>query len=183
MSGLSHNYPSSYQELAELGEYLENQGQIVEAFVSKQIKELSVSLSRMKSVPTCEKDVEDWLRKFADLNLVFLIKYLELIFGICSPNQVASETKKQMYIQKSAAADLPYHDSWMKRIVLTLGSSEDFLFSYSKRCFCYSELWGLTEYKNVFRELKFLVSRLTTDCFVAFGLQTITFCISEKMLP
>ena len=144
-------YPANYQELDALGDYLKRHSGLLQAFVEGQIADLKKTLTedlakRGSNSVQQQQAVDVWLPKFATLNYVFLIKYLELIYGVC-----IGQRDKSTHIL-SSPPEATYVEAWKKRVLFTLDSSSSTYningFHYTKRCVSYVEHWDQLKYKS-----------------------------------
>lgn len=146
-------YPTSYQDIEDLGNYLKQQAGVVQAFVESQIVDLKQTLvdslsplaKRGGNAVQLQQQVDLWLPKFATLNYVFLIKFLELIYGVC----IGQQDRNTIHILSTLPGALCRED-WQKRVLLSLDStsSPSQGYHYTKRCWAYVEHWQHAKFKT-----------------------------------
>lgn len=148
-------YPSSYEELRALSKYLKDEANFVSLFIEEKMEGLKTSFkvlcSMSKDPIKLQSGLAEWLPNFAIMNYVFQIKYLELVYGVCCPNQVAESENSLLYLDKDTLPTAPYFELWQRRILLSDTTTN---FTYTKRCVAYAEAWnqklpGFPEQKNL----------------------------------
>lgn len=161
----TNEYPSSYEELASMATYLKGEATLLDRFVSEEVDALTELLRLMSSRDRKIHQVQEviitphsWISRFANLNSVFLMKDLELLYGVGCPGVPPS-----VHALSIASFQADYISRWKDRVTFTLSvatNNEDEVkdFRYSKRC------WSWFEHLDHNREKVADIKRLVS-CF------------------
>ena len=157
----TNEYPSSYEDLESMASYLKQEARLLEKFVSEEIVALTELLRLLSSRDRKINQVQEvtphsWISRFANLNSVFLMKDLELLYGVGCPGVPPS-----VHALSIASFQADYISRWKDRVTFTLSvatNNEDEVkdFRYSKRCWSWFEHLGY--YRDKVADIKRLVS-------------------------
>ncbi len=138
------HYPSSYGEMGSMANYLKKEAEQLSSFVKANINTLkeklpsSLGKGRSPTIVKCTKtdDIQEWMLNFANLNHLFLIKYLELFYGVCCKTHVKVSTGTTSYLSFDAAKEdikSDYLNKWTDRVHTNWEDANAF-FYFTKRC-------------------------------------------------
>ncbi len=151
MNPNKNHYPSSYDEMRIMAEYLKKEAQQLSYFVKANIKTLNEKLSSslvkgrspIKSIRS--DDIQEWMLHFANLNQLFLIKYLELFYGVCCKTHVKDPTGAALLESRQSTTSFlsfdaaeediksDYLNKWTDRVHTNWENANAF-FYFTKRC-------------------------------------------------
>lgn len=140
---MNNHYPPSYEEMGNMAKYLEKEAEQLSSFVNANIKTLKEKLplllvgkgrSPFKNIKS--DDIQEWILHFANLNQLFLIKYLELFYGVCCKTHANDPTTSYLSF-KAAEKDIKadYLNQWTDRLHTKWDNDKaNDSIRYTKRC-------------------------------------------------